>query len=38
MVLGAGERLFDGVGGLALEPAGIAGTGLVTHLNYRVIR
>jgi dihydrofolate reductase len=38
LVLGAGERLFDGVGGLTLEPAGIAGTGLVTHLSYRVVR
>jgi hypothetical protein len=37
-VLGGGERLFDGVGELALEPIGVGGTGLVTHVSYRVIR
>jgi dihydrofolate reductase len=38
-VLGRGERLFDGVGPLTLEPlAQPAGTDLVTHLRYRVVR
>jgi dihydrofolate reductase len=38
LLLGAGERLFDGVGDLALEPLGVRGTNLVTHLSYRVAR
>ncbi len=38
VVLGAGERLFDGVGDLNLEPLGSRGTNLVTHLRYRVTR
>jgi dihydrofolate reductase len=38
VVLGAGERLFDGVGQLTLEPLEVSGTGLVTHLSYRVMR
>jgi dihydrofolate reductase len=38
VVLGAGERLFDSVGELALEPLDVGGTGLVTHLRYRVLR
>ena len=37
-VLGAGERLFAGVGELDLEPLKVSGTGLVTHLSYRVVR
>ena len=36
MVLGAGERLFEGVGGLDLERLDLGGTELVTHLTYRV--
>jgi dihydrofolate reductase len=36
LVLGAGERLFEGVGDLALEPLGTRGTALVTHVRYRV--
>jgi dihydrofolate reductase len=36
LVLGAGERLFEGVGDLALEPLGTSGTALVTHVRYRV--
>ncbi|MGI5325134.1 dihydrofolate reductase family protein [Actinomadura nitritigenes] len=35
VVLGAGERLFTGVGSLDLEPAGVTPTDLVTHLTYR---
>jgi dihydrofolate reductase len=36
VVLGAGERLFDGVGQLTLEPVSARQTALVTHLTYRV--
>jgi dihydrofolate reductase len=36
MLLAAGERLFDGVGELDLEPLQTDGTELVTHLTYRV--
>ena len=38
VVLGAGERLFEGVGQLTLEPLEVSGTDLVTHLSYRVAR
>ncbi len=38
LVLGVGERLFDGVGEIALEPIGLGGTSLVTHVSYRVLR
>jgi dihydrofolate reductase len=38
VLVGAGERLFDGVADLALEPLGVWGTNLVTHLRYRVTR
>src|ERR671912_191191 len=38
VLLGAGERLFDGVGDLTLEPLGVRGTELVTHLRYRLAR
>jgi dihydrofolate reductase len=38
MTLGVGERLFDGVGGLVLEPVSVRSTDLVTHVRYRVVR
>ena len=38
VVLGAGERLFEGVGDVDLEPLGVSATDLVTHLSYRVAR
>ena len=38
VVLGAGERLFDGVGALSLERVGVNATDLVTHLTYRMLR
>jgi dihydrofolate reductase len=38
VVVGAGERLFDGVGPLSLERIGVNATDLVTHLTYRVVR
>jgi dihydrofolate reductase len=37
VILGAGERLLDGVGDLTLEPLEPWGTTLVTHLSYRVV-
>jgi dihydrofolate reductase len=36
LVLGEGERLFEGVGDLALEPVETSRTPLVTHVTYRV--
>jgi len=38
VVIGAGERLFDGVGGLTLERLDVSTTNLVTHMSYRVVR
>ncbi|SEI70533.1 Dihydrofolate reductase [Arthrobacter sp. yr096] len=38
IILGGGERLLDGVRGVRLEPADVGGTGLVTHVRYRVLR
>jgi dihydrofolate reductase len=38
VVLGAGERLFEGVGDITLERLDVSGTELVTHLSYRVVR
>jgi len=37
-LLGAGERLLDGVGDLRLEQLAVSSTDLVTHLTYRVHR
>jgi dihydrofolate reductase len=37
VVLGAGERLFDGVGALSLERLDVSATDLVTHMTYRVV-
>ncbi|NVI92424.1 dihydrofolate reductase family protein [Actinomadura sp. BRA 177] len=36
IVLGAGERLFEDVGDLALEQVAVSHTDLVTHVTYRV--
>ncbi|WP_157245678.1 dihydrofolate reductase family protein [Nonomuraea typhae] len=36
VILGAGERLFAGVGDPGLEPVAVSGTDLVTHVTYRV--
>jgi hypothetical protein len=36
VVLGAGERLLDGLDGLALEPVEVIASPVVTHLRYRV--
>src|SRR4051794_25714585 len=38
VILGRGERLFDGLGQFALEPLGARHTELVTHVRYRVVR
>jgi dihydrofolate reductase len=38
LTLGAGERLFDGVPELTLEPVSTRAATLVTHLTYRVVR
>jgi dihydrofolate reductase len=38
VLLGAGERLLDGVGNFDLEPLGVKSNELVTHLSYRVVR
>jgi dihydrofolate reductase len=38
MILGAGERLFEGVRGVDLEPLGGRRTDLVTHLSYVIRR
>ena len=38
VVLGAGERLFDGAGDPVLEPVKVVASPSVTHVKYRVIR
>ncbi|MFI0423423.1 dihydrofolate reductase family protein [Spongiactinospora sp. 9N601] len=39
VILGRGERLFDGVGEIELRPVGDPwGTDLVTHVTYQVVR
>jgi len=37
VVLGGGERLLDGLEGLALEPVEVIASPAMTHLRYRVI-
>jgi dihydrofolate reductase len=37
VVLGAGERLFDGVGDVSLQRLDVSGNERVTHLSYRVV-
>ena len=37
VVLGAGERLFEGVADVALEQIDSSSSSLVTHVNYRVL-
>lgn len=36
VLLGAGERIFDGVGDLALEPVEVVNSPSATHIRYRV--
>ncbi len=37
VVLGAGERLLDGVGDPTLEPVKVVDSPAVTHVKYRVV-
>jgi dihydrofolate reductase len=37
VLLGAGERLFEGVGNVSLEPLEVRHAGLVTHLRYQIV-
>jgi dihydrofolate reductase len=37
LMLGAGERLLDGLGDLKVEQIGVTSTKLVAHLRYRVL-
>ena len=36
VVLGEGERLWDGLGGLAAEPTEVIASPTVTHVRYRI--
>jgi dihydrofolate reductase len=38
VVLGGGERLFEGVKDVALEPVEVVASPVVTHIRYRVVR
>lgn len=38
VILGAGERLLDGVGDLNLEPVKVVTSPAVTHIKYRITR
>jgi dihydrofolate reductase len=38
IVLGAGERLLDGVGDPVLQPVKVIASPAVTHVKYRVVR
>jgi dihydrofolate reductase len=38
IVLGAGERLLEGVGDPTLEPVEVVASPAVTHIKYRVLR
>jgi dihydrofolate reductase len=38
VILGAGERLLDGVGDLSLSPVKVIASPAVTHVKYRVVR
>ena len=37
-ILGAGERIFDGVPAQMLERVSVRATSLVTHITYRPVR
>jgi hypothetical protein len=37
-LLGEGERLFDGLSGVELEPVEVVASPVVTHVRYRVVR
>jgi dihydrofolate reductase len=38
LIIGKGERLFEGVENITLEPLEVTSNRLVTHLSYRVVR
>ena len=38
IVLGAGERLLEGVGDPTLQPVDVVASPAVTHVKYRVVR
>jgi dihydrofolate reductase len=38
VILGQGERLFDGVGDITLEQLEVSGNARVTHMHYRIVR
>jgi dihydrofolate reductase len=38
VTIGAGSRLFEGVTNLKLEPVELAGTSVVTHIRYKVLK
>jgi dihydrofolate reductase len=38
VILGAGERLLEGVGNPTLEPVKVVASPAVTHIKYRIIR
>ena len=38
VIIGAGERLFDGVSGVKLEQLAARSASLATHIDYRVVR
>jgi len=38
VILGAGERLLDGVGDPTLEPVKVIASPVVTHVKYRIVR
>ena len=37
VVIGAGERLLDGLSGIVMEPTEVIASPTVTHLRYRVL-
>ncbi len=38
VILGAGERLLEGVGDPVLEPVKVVASPAVTHIKYRIVR
>jgi len=38
VTIGSGSRLFEGVKNLQLEPVGVSGTSVVTHIRYNVLK
>ena len=38
VTIGSGSRLFEGVPNLKLEPVEVHGTGVVTHIRYKILK